>query len=104
MGVILKFVCLPASSPIGEVFRARLRQFPSLVTCCTIDWFSAWPQEALQSVAASFLNELPELDASPVALRGMVRESLSFCVCIYVYVLAAYNHIPVETYCTSSLF
>ena len=25
-------------SPIGEIFRAQLRQFPSLVTCCRIDW------------------------------------------------------------------
>ena len=25
-------------SPIGEAFRERLRQFPSLVNCCTIDW------------------------------------------------------------------
>ncbi|KAI3369512.1 hypothetical protein L3Q82_007723 [Scortum barcoo] len=59
-------------SPIGEVFRARLRQFPSLVTCCTIDWFSAWPEEALQAVATSFLNELPELEASPTAMRGLL--------------------------------
>ncbi|KAJ8395762.1 hypothetical protein AAFF_G00029990 [Aldrovandia affinis] len=58
-------------SPIGEVFRARLRQFPSLVTCCTIDWFSAWPEEALQSVAASFLNELPELEAGPTVMQGL---------------------------------
>lgn len=28
-----------AMSPIGEAFRNRLRQFPSLVNCCTIDWF-----------------------------------------------------------------
>ncbi len=25
-------------SPIGDVFRQRLRMFPSLVNCCTIDW------------------------------------------------------------------
>jgi dynein heavy chain len=25
-------------SPIGDAFRDRLRQFPSLVNCCTIDW------------------------------------------------------------------
>lgn len=82
VGMFLKYVCLPTPSPIGEVFRARLRQFPSLVTCCTIDWFSAWPQEALHSVATSFLNELPELEASPAALRGMVRENLCFIVCM----------------------
>lgn len=28
-----------AFSPIGDAFRNRLRQFPSLINCCTIDWF-----------------------------------------------------------------
>lgn len=26
-------------SPVGQAFKDRLRQFPSLVNCCTIDWF-----------------------------------------------------------------
>ncbi|KAL0600023.1 Dynein heavy chain 7, axonemal [Plecturocebus cupreus] len=30
-----------AFSPIGDAFRNRLRQFPSLINCCTIDWFQA---------------------------------------------------------------
>ena len=46
-------------SPIGDIFRARLRQFPSLITCCTIDWFTEWPQEALRSVANSFIADTP---------------------------------------------
>jgi dynein heavy chain, axonemal len=48
-------------SPIGEDFKRRLRMFPSLVNCCTIDWFLPWPKEALQSVAEYFLNQV-ELD------------------------------------------
>lgn len=28
-----------AFSPIGDAFRNRLRQFPSLINCCTINWF-----------------------------------------------------------------
>ncbi|KAL8022251.1 putative AAA+ ATPase domain, dynein heavy chain region D6 P-loop domain-containing protein [Plasmopara halstedii] len=43
-------------SPLGSLFRDRIRMFPSLVNCCTIDWFSEWPAEALQSVAASTLS------------------------------------------------
>ncbi|XP_061590831.1 dynein axonemal heavy chain 12 [Cololabis saira] len=47
-----------AFSPIGNVFRLRLRQFPSLVNCCTIDWYQPWPEEALERVANSFLKSL----------------------------------------------
>ncbi|KAH8086150.1 1-aminocyclopropane-1-carboxylate synthase [Aureococcus anophagefferens] len=43
-------------SPIGDAFRRRLRMFPALVNCCTIDWFTAWPEEALRSVAEFFLG------------------------------------------------
>ena len=46
-----------AMSPIGEAFRSRLRMFPSLINCCTIDWFSEWPEEALISVARGQLTE-----------------------------------------------
>jgi dynein heavy chain len=31
--------------------RNRCRQFPSIINCCTIDWFDRWPNEALLSVA-----------------------------------------------------
>ena len=63
--------CLLYFSPIGEVFRARLRQFPSLVNCCTIDWFSEWPEEALQSVASTFLHEITDLDEG-TPMQGLV--------------------------------
>ena len=48
-----------AFSPIGDAFRTRLRMFPSLINCCTIDWFTAWPQDALvAAVAQKFLNDI----------------------------------------------
>ncbi|XP_033628553.1 dynein heavy chain 7, axonemal-like isoform X2 [Asterias rubens] len=50
-----------AMSPIGDAFRNRLRKFPSLVNCCTIDWFQSWPEDALQAVAARFLDDI-EID------------------------------------------
>lgn len=43
-----------AFSPVGAGFRNRCRMFPSLVNCCTIDWFNAWPEDALHSVANRF--------------------------------------------------
>lgn len=50
-------------SPIGEQFRSRLRQFPALVNCCTIDWFSPWPDDALRSVAYRFLSDIEISDS-----------------------------------------
>lgn len=32
--------------------------FPSLVNCCTIDWFSKWPNEALLSVAIKSISSV----------------------------------------------
>ncbi|EAS00969.2 dynein heavy chain (macronuclear) [Tetrahymena thermophila SB210] len=48
-------------SPIGDAFRTRVRMFPSLVNCCTIDWFFEWPQDALVSVAKKFMKKI-EMD------------------------------------------
>ncbi len=42
-------------SPIGDMFRERIRNFPALVNCCNIDWFSEWPADGLNSVARRFL-------------------------------------------------
>lgn len=65
-------------SPLGEVFRARLRQFPALVNCCTIDWFSEWPADALRSVALRFLMDIPELETTDQIMEGLVREYIHF--------------------------
>ncbi|XP_015110698.1 dynein heavy chain 1, axonemal [Diachasma alloeum] len=47
-------------SPIGDEFRRRIRQFPALVNCCTIDWFHPWSDKALQSVAVRFIEEIQD--------------------------------------------
>ena len=49
-----------AFSPIGEGFRARCRQFPSIINCATIDWFSPWPADALYSVAVRYYSKAPK--------------------------------------------
>eukprot|EP00741_Cyanophora_paradoxa_P002452 tig00000076_g2377.t1 len=64
-------------SPIGEVFRNRLRMFPSLVNCCTIDWFSEWPEEALRSVAKNFLAD--------VQLGSAHVQQAMIDMCVYVH-------------------
>lgn len=46
-----------AMSPLNDQFSTRLRMFPSLVNCCTIDWFTEWPEEALIGVGTGQLRE-----------------------------------------------
>jgi dynein heavy chain len=44
-----------AMSPIGDLLRKRCRKYPALVSCCNIDWFFQWPEEALITVASALL-------------------------------------------------
>uniref|UniRef100_A0A8B9EVG3 Dynein axonemal heavy chain 1 n=1 Tax=Anser cygnoides TaxID=8845 RepID=A0A8B9EVG3_ANSCY len=91
-------------SPIGEVFRARLRQFPSLVNCCTIDWFNEWPAEALQCVASSFLQQIPHLGASTEVVNGMIQmcveihQSVARKCQVYLAELARHNYVTPKSY------
>ncbi|KAF0700736.1 Aste57867_8791 [Aphanomyces stellatus] len=59
-----------ACSPIGDAFRDRLRKFPSMINCCTIDWFTAWPADALVAVAEKFLRDV-EMESEAIR-RGIV--------------------------------
>ena len=46
-------------SPVGDQLRNRMRKFPALINCCTINWLNPWPEEALYSVANMFLENFP---------------------------------------------
>lgn len=59
-------------SPIGAALRNRIRDFPSIVNCTTIDWFSEWPPDALQAVAKKFLTEIEMTDQVRAACSEMV--------------------------------
>lgn len=34
-----------------------MRDYPSLINCCTIDWFHGWPDDALLAIANRFLAD-----------------------------------------------
>ena len=67
-------------SPVGEAFRSRCRQFPSLINCCTIDWYMEWPAEALNSVSTRFLSQM-ELGSEEVR-----KNVAAMCVDIHISV------------------
>ncbi|KAG8347796.1 putative Dynein heavy chain N terminal region 2 domain1 [Trypanosoma vivax] len=58
-------------SPIGSTLRDRLRKFPSLVNCTTIDWFRDWPEDGLRSVASRFLSRVDLTTQERAAVEEM---------------------------------
>lgn len=85
-----------AFSPLGDAFRRRVRTFPSLVQCCTIDWFPAWPPDALEAVAASFLAPLefsPSVRANVVAVCVAVQASVRALSRDYHHSLRRYHYV-----------
>ncbi|XP_045053259.2 dynein axonemal heavy chain 11 isoform X2 [Desmodus rotundus] len=58
-------------SPVGHTLRARARKFPAIVNCTAIDWFHAWPQEALVSVSRRFIEEIE-------GIEPLDKDSISF--------------------------
>ncbi|KAG3108336.1 Dynein heavy chain 6, axonemal [Phytophthora idaei] len=59
-------------NPLGEAFRARVRQFPALINCTTIDYFDEWPKSALEYVAEFYLSQ-EDPQAQPRSGPGMSR-------------------------------
>ncbi|KAL8567586.1 hypothetical protein ACOMHN_054399 [Nucella lapillus] len=68
-------------SPVGSTLRVRSRKFPAVTNCTSIDWFHEWPEEALISVSARFLeeNELltPEMRTSISMFMSFVHTSVN---------------------------
>ncbi|XP_017758914.1 PREDICTED: dynein heavy chain 1, axonemal-like, partial [Eufriesea mexicana] len=91
-------------SPIGETFRARIRQFPALVNCCTIDWFCPWPDAALQSVAMRFLTDIQDESITENVLMSIVRmcqhmhSSVIDASALYLKELSRHNYVTPTSY------
>lgn len=63
-----------AMSPLSSAFQTRLRMFPSLVNCSTLDWFTEWPEEALLGVGKGQLAEFAnEMNISNDLLENLVE-------------------------------
>ncbi|XP_037670654.1 dynein heavy chain 3, axonemal isoform X2 [Choloepus didactylus] len=90
-----------AMSPIGDAFRNRLRMFPSLINCCTIDWFQLWPTDALELVANKFLEDVELEDnirKEVVSMCKYFQESVRKLSLDYYNTLRRYNYVTPTSY------
>lgn len=91
-----------AMSPIGEAFRKRLRMYPSLVNCCSLDWFSEWPEEALISVATDQFQmiefEDDDLRKNVVKMCTVVHQSVVAESKNFLLQLRRHNHVTPTSY------
>lgn len=58
-------------SPVGDKFKEYTRNFPALINNTTIDWFMAWPEEALTEVAESYFDKMDIEDQYKKPLAAM---------------------------------
>ena len=65
-------------SPVGATLRVRSRKFPALTNCTSIDWFHEWPEEALVSVSARFLEEA-DLSVSYLCYNFITIYVIKYC-------------------------
>ena len=78
-------------SPVGDALRLRCRRFPSLINCCTLNWFSEWPPSALLSVANRFLAKVSQVRDHD--LRGKLA---SACTAVHTAVRAGCKRFQTE--------
>jgi dynein heavy chain len=92
-----------AMSPVGDDLRRRCRNFPGMVNSTVIDWFQAWPAEALRSVADKFMADvdMTEDKRNGVTSHMMfVHESVLEASVIFDAQLRRKNYVTPKNYLT----
>ena len=66
-------------SPVGETLRIRARKFPGLINGTNVNWFHAWPEDALYDVARNNLSQidLPQPDLVDKIAKNMAQIHVS---------------------------
>uniref|UniRef100_A0AAX7SLG8 AAA+ ATPase domain-containing protein n=1 Tax=Astatotilapia calliptera TaxID=8154 RepID=A0AAX7SLG8_ASTCA len=103
---ISRFVCLfhkSSDSDVGPKFRSRSLKFPGLISGCTMDWFTPWPNEALVAVSNYFLSEFnmvcsAEVKASVVTAMGTYHDKVSVTCESYFERFRRRTHVTPKSY------
>ncbi|KAM4843232.1 dynein axonemal heavy chain 17 [Thomomys bottae] len=89
-------------SPVGSILRVRARKFPAVVNCTAINWFHEWPEDALVSVSARFLEETegiqPEVKASISLFMAYVHTTVNEMSKVYLATERRYNYTTPKTF------
>jgi len=89
-------------SPVGDAFRTRLRMYPAMVTCCSLDWFSEWPEEALLAVAQQKLSDIefetPEIRQGVYDVCKVIHSGVSDMSQQYLVEMGRHNHVTPTSY------
>ncbi|XP_016061753.1 PREDICTED: dynein heavy chain 17, axonemal [Miniopterus natalensis] len=89
-------------SPVGSILRIRARKFPAVVNCTAINWFHEWPEDALVSVSARFLEETegiqPEVKTSISLFMAYVHTTVNEMSKVYLAIERRYNYTTPKTF------
>ncbi|CAK6957757.1 dynein axonemal heavy chain 8-like [Scomber scombrus] len=88
---------------VGQKFRSRSLKFPGLISGCTMDWFTPWPNEALVAVSNYFLSEFPmvcsaDVKASVVTTMGTYHDKVSSTCDSYFERFRRRTHVTPKSY------
>ena len=83
-------------SPVGDTMRIRSRKFPGIINSTSVDWFHAWPKDALIDVSYRFIQDV-ELDTDDlrkiIALHmAEVHLSIDYANQKYLQLERRYNY------------
>ena len=95
-----------AMSTFSPNFHSSLRNFPCILNCCTVDWFTLWPPDALHFVSKSFLKDI-QFSEVPVSLCTMTvspQAELDGCTKVSEFFHTSATELADQAYDTETLF